>query len=224
MDDNPNLPAYAVESAISRKALLETLFGSKCLPDEEYTTCVHASGTACKHYNHEEHHCLLHGECKFEPFLEIIATEVGNIDSNVDGDQDKNWNKWLKGQNSKVPKTWSELVKHIQPILYAEISHKSDGHYISVSEDCGNTPIEKSALALLKINQLIEVGYGGNVTNKEWETLTPYYIWYNTADKCFMINTSTLAKIHIAFHTREQAEGFLKYPENIQLLKDYFIV
>lgn len=47
--------------------VLSHLFGSKCLPDEEYTTCVHANGTACEHYNHEESHCSLHGECRFEP-------------------------------------------------------------------------------------------------------------------------------------------------------------
>ena len=32
----------------------------------------------------------------------------------------RDWNKWIEEQKSKVPKTWSELVKHIQPILYAE--------------------------------------------------------------------------------------------------------
>lgn len=28
----------------------------------------------------------------------------------------------------------------------------------------------------------------------------------------------------IAFHTKKQAEDFISYPENIQLLKDYFII
>lgn len=139
----------------------------------------------------------------------------------------RDWNKWIEEQKSKVPKTWSELVKHIQPILYAEISHKSDGHYTSVSEDCGNTPIEKSALALLKIHQLIEVGYGGNVNDWEWKdmSITKWRIGFD-CDGEIMIDycVSPIAYTPIAFHTKEQAEEFLKYPENIQLLKDYFII
>lgn len=63
--------------------VLKTLFGSKCLlPDEEYTTCVHASGTVCKHYNHEEHHCSLHGECKFETYTEPKQSVTDSIDLN----------------------------------------------------------------------------------------------------------------------------------------------
>ena len=34
-DDNPNLPAYAVKSAISRRALLEKLFGEHNLTSDE---------------------------------------------------------------------------------------------------------------------------------------------------------------------------------------------
>lgn len=81
-------------------------------------------------------------------------------------------------------------------------------------------PIERSILALLRIRQLIEVGYGGNVTNDEWEKA---YIISCTADKIFTIHATNC--IHtIAFHTKEQAEEFLKYPENVQLLKDYFMI
>lgn len=45
-DDNPNLPAYAVKSAISRKALLEKLFGEHNLTSDEEgeeMLCVKAS-------------------------------------------------------------------------------------------------------------------------------------------------------------------------------------
>lgn len=138
----------------------------------------------------------------------------------------RDWNKWLEEQKSKVPKTWSELVKHIQPILYAEISHKSDGHYTSVSEDCGNTPIEKSALALLKINQLIEVGYGGNITNEEWvaQGCRKWVIVSDSNDGNFIVVTTrdSYMRKNPAFHTEEQAEEFLSKPENVKLLKDYF--
>lgn len=139
----------------------------------------------------------------------------------------RDWNKWIEEQKPKVPKTWSELTKNVKPILYAEISHINDGTYVSVSEDCGDTPIEKSALALLKIHQLIEVGYGGNVTNEDWKNpyLAKYDIIPDTAhsDK-LCVRCVGFVKSVIAFYTKEQAEEFLSKPENVQLLKDYFMI
>lgn len=114
----------------------------------------------------------------------------------------------------KVPKIWNnitecnvEVWQHISRMNYGPIE-----------------PIVKSALALLKIHQLIEVGYGGNVTNEEWENAFELkYVISCTVDKSFPIHATNC--IHtIAFHTKEQAEEFLKYTENVQLLKDYFMI
>lgn len=127
-----------------------------------------------------------------------------------------------EGQKPKIPKTWSELVEEnkYQP-YFAEIHSK-----FSLKDKCiyGKSTIEKSAASLLKIHQLIEVGYGGNVTNEEWEEAFELkYVISCTADKIFTVHATNC--IHtIAFHTKEQAEEFLKYPENVQLLKDYFMI
>lgn len=90
----------------------------------------------------------------------------------------------------------------------------------------GDSPIEKSVKALIKIHQLIKYSYGGNVTNKEWKDTTTTKF---TIVSCYTIKRgfefnihSTTCIHHIAFHTKEQAEEFLSYPENVQLLKDYF--
>ena len=150
----------------------------------------------------------------------------GNYSKN--GEQDlfpskdqQDWNKWNEENNPKVPKTWSELVKEnkYQP-YFAEIHIR-----FSLKDKCayGKNPIEKSAAALLKIHQLINVGYGGNVTNEEWKNIDKYkYIISAT----FHVESKIhfCSKNHIAFHTKEQAKEFLKYPENIQLLKDYFMI
>ena len=88
-----------------------------------------------------------------------------------------------------------------------------------------NTPIEKSALAFLKIHKLIEVGYGGNVTNEEWDGETTYYApQYDSADKEIKIYERVVSKSLIAFHTKEQVKEFLSHSENVQLLKDYFMI
>lgn len=152
----------------------------------------------------------------------------GNYSEN--GEQDlfpskgqQDWNKWNKENNPKVPKTWSELVKKDGKIAtYNLIATYNDYTPHSTSY----TPIEKSALALLKIHQLIEVGYGGNITNEEWNRYCypKYFIEYNNENKIFRVMEFSYSKSHIAFHTKEQAEEFLKYSENVQLLKDYFMI
>lgn len=124
----------------------------------------------------------------------------------------RDWNKWIEEQKSKGIKTWDELVKRQEFLTcYVDI----DGCSTAGSN------IEKSALALLKISQLIGTCYGGNMT--EWE--------YPCVDKYIITPTLHIEKVnyksfksHIAFHTKEQAEEFLSYPENVQLLKDYFMV
>ena len=87
----------------------------------------------------------------------------------------------------------------------------------------GDSPIEKSVKALLKIHQLIEVGYGGNVTNEEWNNHEIKYV-INYANNTFVINSVVTTKNHLAFHTLEQAEEFLSHPENVQLLRKYFML
>lgn len=132
----------------------------------------------------------------------------------------RDWNKWLEEQKPKVPKTWSECIIQEKGRRYhLSFIKKGDGY----CTEAGNTPIEKSALALLKIHQLIEVGYGGNITNGEWDSRKEWFVI-----TCYDFETSEIVlsnrRSHIAFHTREQAEEFLSHPENVQLLKDYFMV
>lgn len=128
--------------------------------------------------------------------------------------EQRDWNKWIEEQKPKTPKTWSELTKVIH-----------DSWAIYVYEENAKTPIEKSAIALLKIHQLIEVGYGGNITDEEYsKPIECYYIQYSGIDKKFGVYRVIDSKFHIAFHTQKQADEFLSYPENIQLLKDYFML
>ena len=132
----------------------------------------------------------------------------------------RDWNKWDEENNHKVPKTWSEIKK--------EERFQGNAVIVVNKEELIETPIIKSANALLKIHQLIDIGYGGNVTDEEWDiqntkyTIRPFH--YTTHYFDIITTTYYPDKCHIAFHTMEQAEEFLKYPENIQLLKDYFMI
>lgn len=132
----------------------------------------------------------------------------------------RDWNKWAEEQKPKVPKTWSELTNKDTNIRYI----LGTGHCETQFTTIGNTPIEKSALALLKIHQLIEVGYGGNVSYDEWLNEPTYTIIPNGEKRNLeiMINPSTPTAL--LFHSNEQAREFLSYPENVQLLKDFYMI
>ena len=80
-----------------------------------------------------------------------------------------------------------------------------------------NEKYAKSALALAQISQLLPY-YD---TNVKWDGTTVKYCIYRK-DRKIIINTLTSAFEILAFNTREEAERFLKYNE--QLVKDYFML
>jgi len=141
----------------------------------------------------------------------------------------RDWNKWAEKQKSKLPKTWSELCDVSQNKCYS--LHEIDSVRATCIKISNPTPIERSALALLKIYQLIEVGYGGNITDG-WFGHSDTPIWiilpeFNQGNFLGIYEVDDLADKgihHIAFHTKEQAEEFFSYPENVQLIKDFYII
>ena len=153
-------------------------------------------------------------------------TKHGKISANNNADcvlfpskDQRDWNKWVEEQKPKIPKTWSEFVTTKQVDIYTV--------QCNTFVYKNNPNIIKSDFAFHQIHQLIEVGYGGNVTNEEW---------YNDSEPKFIIVEKSKEdfadvcvrkqnhRTPIAFHTSEQAKEFLSYPENIQLLKDYFMI
>ncbi len=156
----------------------------------------------------------------------VLFNKFGKFSDNKDSEylifpsKDKrDWNKWAKEQKPDVPKTWRGIVNN------GEIKHYHVNTYkIKTSGLRKLTPIEKSALALLKIHQLIEVGYGGNSTNEEWDNDNNYkYSIFCSYDNT-LIADNTIFRSPIAFHTGKQAKEFLSYPENVQLVKDFYMI
>ena len=149
-------------------------------------------------------------------------TKHGKISANNNADcvlfpskEQRDWNKWVEEQKPKVPKTWSELVTTKQADIYTV--------QCNTFVYKNNPNIIKSALAFHQIYQLIEVGYGGNISSEEWNNNEWKFTYQYTKTGIDIISTR-ISKYIIAFHTKEQAEEFLSYPENIQLLKDYFMI
>ncbi len=182
------------------------------------------------------------GEVKFIEInltnIHPIVTNCFNLNSNGKWDNggeviifpskdQRDWNKWAEEQRPKTPKTWNELCK--VPHIYYELTRRSvteERSAVWYKTDIGSNPIEKSALALLKIHQLIEVGYGGNITSKEWEDFSVEKFIIVPYEKDFKVDHRFKLRAfrHIAFHTAEQANEFLSYPNNRLLLKDFYMV
>lgn len=146
--------------------------------------------------------------------------------------EQRDWRIWAEKQKQKTPKTWDEMVlcgknKYQQVLIRPEYSNGKMSSYVVTGQ---STPIEKSALALLKIHQLIEVGYGGNITQEEWNDVdvTKHCINITPINKglsntiSYVTNRTT--KRIIAFHTEKQREEFLSYPENVKLINDFYMV
>lgn len=80
----------------------------------------------------------------------------------------------------------------------------------------------KAALALAQISQLMPY-YGGEITDEEWKNNRRKFtiVAYNGEIKPF---TNVNNKVLIAFHTEQQRTEFMSFPENVQLVKDFYMV
>lgn len=80
----------------------------------------------------------------------------------------------------------------------------------------------KSALALAQLSQLMPY-YGGEITNEEWkrDDFKFTIVSYNDELKLF---THVDSKVLVAFHTEAQRTRFMSFPENIQLVKDLYMM
>lgn len=79
----------------------------------------------------------------------------------------------------------------------------------------------KSALALAQISQLMPY-YGGEITDEDWEKDNYIYTIEVYNGKIYESRCKT--KHLIAFHTKKQLNKFLSFPENVQLIKDLYMI
>ena len=80
----------------------------------------------------------------------------------------------------------------------------------------------KAALALAQISQLMPY-YGGEITNKEWLNERPKYSIIMIGHEVCVTDTWK-TRYPISFHTAEDRNKFLSFLENVQLVKDFYMV
>ena len=133
--------------------------------------------------------------------------------------------EWLEdyfGKENLQPKikTWED-VEEEYAICKEDISVLENLCY------CEHKIIQK-LIATYKISKLIGVGYGGLPTKKEYEEdgawqIIPHRETYDEKFK-FKIVMDFQYKSFISFHNEEQAKEFMSYPENVELIEQYFML
>lgn len=128
-------------------------------------------------------------------------------------------------------KTWKDLEKE-HPEYFK--SHNTPNPKFIPSQELRDKLFNKT-MAMYKIVTLIEFGYGGMITEKEWNLSSSYApetrIWsivcyYRAESKDPQLKiVQVWAQPHLlSFHTKEQAEEFISYNENVELIKQYYMI
>lgn len=119
-------------------------------------------------------------------------------------------------------KTWKDVEKE-HPEYFK--SHNTPNPMLIPSQELRDNLLNKS-IAMYKIATLIELGYGGVISEGEWQKEINkdngfYVISWNIFYKSFQIHYETNSKSFLSFRTRELAEEFMHYPENVELLRQF---
>lgn len=121
--------------------------------------------------------------------------------------------------------TWKDL-KMISGFYIKAASEICDVPVISTEDYNRNVFTSKkhaeSALAMAQISQLMPY-YGGEITNKEWANEDWKYSVIVIGNEICITNTCK-TRYPITFHTTEARCRFLSFPENVQLVKDLYMV
>lgn len=86
-----------------------------------------------------------------------------------------------------------------------------------------NKKYAKSALAMAQISQLMPY-YGGPITDKEWKDADKIKYCIKNYLGSMEFTTAYCYYTLLGFHTEEQRDKFMSYPENVQLVKDYLMI
>ena len=125
-------------------------------------------------------------------------------------------------------KTWRDIIVNSHNIYDKELNPNCGNALICcITNKELRDKINLKTQATIKIAKLIELGYGGMITDEEWENENKSK-WVINCDlikeKKFEILELFLDKFFIAFHEESQAEEFMSYPENVELLKQYYMI
>lgn len=119
-------------------------------------------------------------------------------------------------------KTWKDYEKTLSKPHTDDIKETYGAICFLPFMNMGCNPVVKKMIATYEIAILIDLGYGGMITDEEWTNI-------NIRKYCIVRTSKHLRKTEltdtynfIAFHTKEQRDEF--YNNNEQLCKDYYMI
>lgn len=132
---------------------------------------------------------------------------------------------YIFGKENLQPKikTWNDVATY-NPELWNFINR--------LCKEIANCPyidnkLYKKLIATIQIQKLIEFGYGGMITEEEWmDGRKSKAVIKRTTGKSPTLYYATVYYDvrFIAFHTDEQREKFVSHPENVELIKQYYMM
>lgn len=160
---------------------------------------------------------------KIKEYYDIYSNEVENDSEISVANGQKHlleglFDKENLQSKSKI-RTWEDVEEEYPEYAY-DINDLTKITYIDMRILC-------NLIATYKISKLIEFGYGGNITDEEWENVNKSK-WVINCDMSkedkFEILELFVDKFFIAFHEESQAEEFMSYEENRELLRQYYML
>ena len=137
--------------------------------------------------------------------------------------------EWYFGKENLQPKpeikTWEDVIMSDKSIFDLELNPDCGNPLICCLADNADLAekISNKCQATIKIAKLIELGYGGMVTEEEnSDTKIKKYAPFYYGESGFVIECLYRSQDRVlCFHTQQQAEEFMSYPENVELVKQY---
>lgn len=126
----------------------------------------------------------------------------------------------LFGKENLQPKPMIRTWEDVEKLL------PEDGFCVGEFEKYADNPkVTLKCQATLKIAKLIELGYGGIVTDEEYrQTHNRFWgIWVNDNGEIECTEVEDCRGL-LTFHTQHQAEEFMSYPENRRLVEQYHML
>ena len=134
--------------------------------------------------------------------------------------------EWLFDKENLQPKPKVKTWEDVEKIEGGKIS--VDSKVITPNGRAWglNIKYHNKAEATLKLAILIELGYGGMIKEEEWKNnlKEKYCITWAAPNQKFHLCTMNNIYHFIAFHTPEQRDEFMSYPENVELVRQYYMI
>lgn len=158
----------------------------------------------------------------FDKFTEEEKEYIRNLYADINDETDKDgFTKgtyvMLFGEENLQPEPKIKTWEDVQAIL--------PNHFVmSVTNEITEKLFDKMT-ATYKISKLIELGYGGMVTEEEWENddITKYCLQWSYSRGWICYNSPS-TKSFLAFHTSQQRKEFMSHESNRKLAEQYCMV